>query len=59
MGHQQDHRIPCGRQMPAPLPGNPNNTQTCSGTKSVIYVYDDNGNCISQTAWPCNSCGNG
>ncbi|MFF4170914.1 hypothetical protein [Streptomyces sp. NPDC001744] len=58
MGHQQDQRISCGRQLPDPLPGNPGNTKTCSGQKSVIYEYDDNGQCVRQTAWPCNSCGN-
>jgi hypothetical protein len=57
MGHQQDHRVPCGRQLPDPLPGLPNNTKTCSGQKSVIYEYDDDGHCVSQTMWPCNGCG--
>ena len=32
--------------------------KTCSGQKSVVYEYDDNGNCTAQTAFPCNMCGN-
>lgn len=58
MGHQQDQSIPCGRQLPDPLPALPNNTKTCSGQKSVVYEYDDNGNCVRQTSFACNSCGN-
>ncbi|SCF66760.1 hypothetical protein GA0115254_110570 [Streptomyces sp. Ncost-T10-10d] len=46
MGHQEDHAISCS------------STPNCPGTKSVVYVYDDQGNCISQTAYPCNVCGN-
>ncbi|WP_432063334.1 hypothetical protein [Streptomyces sp. S1] len=58
MGHHEDKSVPCGRQLPDPLPGNYNNTKTCSGQKSTIYVYDDNGACTGQTSYPCNSCGN-
>lgn len=49
MGHQEDRPTPCGAQ-------NPDGSQ-CPGTKSTIYVYDDWGNCISQSMYPCNVCG--
>lgn len=47
MGHQEDQAMQCTE------------TPGCPGQKSVIYEYDDNGNCISQTAWPCRVCGKG
>ncbi|CAM5355155.1 hypothetical protein SCALM49S_00123 [Streptomyces californicus] len=45
MGHQEDQAIGC------------TSTPGCPGQRSVIYIYDDHGNCISQTAYPCNICG--
>ncbi len=45
MGHQEDRAIGC------------TSTPGCPGQKSVVYVYDDHGNCISQTAYPCSVCG--
>ncbi|MCC3774013.1 hypothetical protein [Streptomyces sp. UNOB3_S3] len=45
MGHEEDQAISCDRE-------------GCNGTKSVVYEYDDWGNCTSQTAYACNECGN-
>lgn len=58
MGHRQDQSDSRCRQLPDPLPGMPYNTKICSGQKSTVYSYDDHGNCVSQTTFPCNSCGN-
>jgi len=57
MGHQEDRPVPCGRMVPSPA--NPMDQVQCPGTKSVVYVYDDHGNCTSQNAYPCSSCGQG
>lgn len=57
MGHQQDSVTPCGRMVPSPA--NPLDQVGCQGTKTTVYVYDDNGQCTSQQAWPCSSCGQG
>ncbi|MFJ6104402.1 hypothetical protein ACIQHY_25770 [Streptomyces sp. NPDC092359] len=58
MGHRQDQSVPCGRQLPDPLPGLPYNTWTCPGQKSTVYEYDDNGKRVSPTMFPCNPCAN-
>jgi hypothetical protein len=55
MGHQQDQTTGCGRQVPNPT--NPQTTMTCPGTKTTVFIYDDNGQCTSQQMWPCNVCG--
>jgi hypothetical protein len=44
MGHTQDEATPCGNN-------------GCTGTKTTVYKYDDWGNCIGQTMYPCNVCG--
>lgn len=45
MGHQQDQVVPCG-------------DNTCPGSKTTVYIYDDDGNCTSQQSFPCGVCGN-
>lgn len=55
MGHQEDQQTPCGRMIPSPA--NPLTLVMCGGSKTTVYVYDDQGNCTSQTSWPCTSCG--
>lgn len=48
MGHQEDKATPCGNVV---------NGSPCGGYKVTIYIYDDNGNCISQYMQGCNLCG--
>ncbi|MGW1938938.1 hypothetical protein [Streptomyces goshikiensis] len=55
MGQRQDSTTGCGRQVPNPA--DPTTTVSCPGTKTTVYEYDDNGNCVSQSMWPCNVCG--
>lgn len=55
MGHQEDRTTGCGRQIQDPA--NPSRTVSCPGTKTTVYVYDDNGVCVSQSMWPCTNCG--
>lgn len=45
MGHQEDKTVPCSA------------TPGCPGTKTVVYVYDDHGNVISQHSFSCSVCG--
>lgn len=45
MGHQEDGAIGCTE------------TPGCPGQKPVLYVYDDDGNCIAQHISPCLTCG--
>ncbi|WP_199809917.1 hypothetical protein [Streptomyces sp. NRRL F-5126] len=44
MGHEEDRQTPCGNN-------------GCRGWKVTVYVYNDDGDCISQHMWPCNVCG--
>lgn len=44
MGATQDHSTPCG-------------AENCTGSKSTVYEYDDEGNCTSQSMFPCDTCG--
>ncbi|MFJ6935675.1 hypothetical protein [Streptomyces sp. NPDC101132] len=57
MGHRQDTATPCGHMVPDP--SNPSQLIGCTGTKSTVYEYDDNGQCVSQQSYPCGSCGRG
>lgn len=55
MSRQESSAIPCGRMVPGPA--NPLVPVQCSGSKSVVYIYDDHGNITSQQSFPCGSCG--
>jgi hypothetical protein len=48
MGQQQQRGEPCGRNT---------HEGPCPGTRATVYVYDDNGNVISQASFPCDTCG--
>jgi hypothetical protein len=48
--HQSHQAIACGRPTP-------DGKGQCPGQKSVIYVYDENGNCIESQSFPCGVCG--
>ncbi|MEU7024530.1 hypothetical protein ABZ990_28340 [Streptomyces sp. NPDC046203] len=40
-----------------PDPADPSKTTTCTGTKSTICVYNDDGTVASQSSFPCGTCG--